>query len=88
MRRDIVKRRVGTALYQVMEHGDQIMAGALAITGPSAAWDMLLKLPALAGGVAGAATWALHSCSALSSSSCRSSSCGHCSSGASRCSSR
>ena len=54
MRRDIVKRRVGPALYQVMEPGDQIMAGASAITGPSLAWDMFLPLPALAGGVAGA----------------------------------
>jgi hypothetical protein len=55
VRRDIVKRRVGPALYQVMEPGDQIMAGALAITGPSTAWEVLLTLPALAGGVAGAA---------------------------------
>ena len=54
MRRDIVKRRVGPALYQVMEPGDQIMAGALAIAGPSLSWDMFLTLPALAGAVAGA----------------------------------
>ena len=37
-----------------MEPGDQIMAGALAVTGPSAAWDLFLALPALAGGVTGA----------------------------------
>ena len=55
MRRDIVKRRVGPALYEAMESGDQVMAGALAMTGPSPAWEMLLTLPALAGGVAGAA---------------------------------
>ena len=55
MRRDIVKRRVGPALYEAMEPGDQIMAGALAMTGPSPAWELLLALPALAGGVTGAA---------------------------------
>jgi hypothetical protein len=55
VRRDIVKRRVGPALYEAMEPGDQIMAGALAMTGPSPAWEMLLTLPALAGSVAGAA---------------------------------
>ncbi len=55
MRRDIVKRRVGPALFEAMEPGDQFMAGALAMTGPSPAWEMLLTLPALAGGVAGAA---------------------------------
>jgi hypothetical protein len=52
VRREIVKRRVGPALYQVMEPGDQIMAGALATTGPSAIWDLLLTLPVLAGTVA------------------------------------
>jgi hypothetical protein len=55
VRRDIVKRRVGPALYEAMEPGDQIIAGALAMTGPSPAWELLLALPALAGGVAGAA---------------------------------
>jgi hypothetical protein len=38
-----------------MEPGDQIMAGALAMTGPSPVWELLLTLPALAAGVAGAA---------------------------------
>jgi len=37
-----------------MEPGDQIMAGALAITGPSNAWDLLLALPALGAITAGA----------------------------------
>jgi hypothetical protein len=55
VRREVVKRRVGSALYQVMEPGDQIMAGALAMTGPTPAWDLLLALPALAGGAAAAA---------------------------------
>ena len=55
MRREAIKRRVSPALYQVMEPDDQIMAGALAMTGPSPAWDALLALPALAGGIAGAA---------------------------------
>ncbi len=55
MRRDIVKRRVGPALYEAMEPGDQIISGALAMTGPSPAWELLLVLPALAGTVAGAA---------------------------------
>jgi len=55
VRRQIVKRRAGAALYEVMEPGDQIMAGTLAMTGPSALWELLLALPALAGGVAGAA---------------------------------
>lgn len=55
MRREVLKRRVGPALYQVMEPGDEIMAGALAITGPSPAWDLLLGLSALAGVAAGAA---------------------------------
>lgn len=53
--RDVVKSRVGPALYQVMEPGDQIMAGTLAITGPSTAWDLLPVLPGLAGSAAGAA---------------------------------
>ena len=55
MRREIVKRRVGPALHEAMEPGDQIMAGALAMTGPSPVWELLLTLPALAAGVAGAA---------------------------------
>jgi hypothetical protein len=55
VRSEIVKRRVGPALYEVMEPGDQIMAGTLAMTGPSPAWELLLALPALAGAVAGAA---------------------------------
>src|SRR3984885_15919708 len=38
-----------------MEPGDQIIAGALAMTGPSRPWELLLALPALAGGLAGAA---------------------------------
>jgi hypothetical protein len=50
VRRNIIKRRVGPALYQVMETSDQIMAGALAMTGPSPAWDLLLAFPALFGG--------------------------------------
>jgi hypothetical protein len=54
VRRDIVKRRVGPALHEAMEPGDQIIAGALAMTGPSPSWELLLALPALAGGVAGA----------------------------------
>jgi hypothetical protein len=54
VRREIVKRRVGPALYQVTEPGDQIMAGTLATTGPSAIWDLLLGLPVLAGTVASA----------------------------------
>jgi hypothetical protein len=54
VRTEVVKRRVGPALYGVMEPGDQIMAGALAMTGPSPAWDGLLALPALVGGIAGA----------------------------------
>jgi hypothetical protein len=55
VRREIVKRRVSDALYQVMEPGDQIIAGALLMTGPSPVWELLLALPALAGGVAAAA---------------------------------
>jgi hypothetical protein len=51
---EVVKRRVGGALYQVMEPGDQILAGALAMTGPSPAWDLLLALPVLVGAGAGA----------------------------------
>jgi hypothetical protein len=50
VRREVLKRRVGPALYQVMEPGDQIVAGALAMTGPTPAWDLLFALPALIGG--------------------------------------
>jgi hypothetical protein len=37
-----------------MEPGDQIMAGALAMTGPTPAWELLFALPALIGGTIGA----------------------------------
>jgi hypothetical protein len=53
VRREAVKRRVGPALYQAMEPGDQIIAGTLAISGSAPAWDALAALPALAGGIAG-----------------------------------
>ena len=55
MRKEIVKRRVGPALNQVMEPGDQIIAGALVITGPSAAWDLFPALCAVVCGVLGSA---------------------------------
>jgi hypothetical protein len=53
VRTETVKRRVGPALYQVMEPGDQIIAGALAMSGYSPAWDLLAAVPSLAGGVVG-----------------------------------
>jgi len=55
VRRETVKRRVGPALYQVMEPGDQIIAGVLVITGPSAAWDLFPALCAVFCGVLGSA---------------------------------
>jgi hypothetical protein len=54
VRREAVRRRVGPVLYQVMEPGDQIIAGTWAMSGWSAAWDALAGLPAIAGGVVGA----------------------------------
>jgi hypothetical protein len=53
VRTEVVKRRVGPALYQVMEPGDQIIAGTLAMSGYSPAWDVLAALPSVAGGIAG-----------------------------------
>jgi hypothetical protein len=50
VRTDVVKRRVGPALYQAMEPGDQIIAGALAMSGYSPAWDVLASVPSVAGG--------------------------------------
>jgi hypothetical protein len=41
VRRKTVKRTVGPALYGVMEPGDQIIAGTLAVTGPAPWLDML-----------------------------------------------
>jgi hypothetical protein len=54
VRREVVKRRVGPALYQAMEPDDQIIAGALAMSGCSPTWDVLAGGPAVASGVAGA----------------------------------
>jgi hypothetical protein len=48
VRRKMVKQRVGPALYQVMEPGDQIIAGTWAQTGPSPLVDTLASLPFLA----------------------------------------
>lgn len=55
MRKEVVKRRVGPALYQAMEPGDQIIAGTWAMSGSSPAWDVLAAVPAVAGGVVAAA---------------------------------
>jgi hypothetical protein len=41
LRRATIKRRVGPALYQVMEPGDQIIAGTWASAGPGPASDLL-----------------------------------------------
>jgi hypothetical protein len=54
-RREVVKRRVEPALHKVMQPGDQITAGTWALSGSAPAWDALAGLPAIAGGVAGAA---------------------------------
>jgi hypothetical protein len=54
VRREVVKRRVGPALYQAMEPGDQIIAGTWAMSGCSPAWDVLAGAPGVASGVAGA----------------------------------
>jgi hypothetical protein len=54
VRREILKRRLGPALYQVMEPGDHIVAGTLAMTGPSPAWELFLALPVLIGTTAAA----------------------------------
>ena len=53
-RRTALKRKVGPALYRVMEPGDQIVAGTWAMAGPAPAWDALGALPAIAAGVIGA----------------------------------
>jgi len=53
VRPDVVKRRVGPALDQAMEPGDQIIAGTLAMSGYSPAWDVLAAAPAIGSGVAG-----------------------------------
>jgi hypothetical protein len=55
VRREAVRRRVGPALYQVMEPGDQIIAGTWAMSGSAPAWDALAALPAIALGIAGGA---------------------------------
>ena len=55
-RRSTVKRKVGPALYQVMEPGDQIIAGTLAMSGIGPWLEMLfipLALLVVALGVAG-----------------------------------
>jgi hypothetical protein len=54
VRRQVVKRRVGPALYQVMEPGDQIVGGTLAMTG-SMTWDLIAFVPAITAGVLGTA---------------------------------
>jgi hypothetical protein len=52
VRREVVKRRVGPALDQALEPGDRIIAGTLAVSGYSPAWDLLAAAPAIASGVA------------------------------------
>ena len=52
-RRSTVKRRVGPALYQVMEPGDQIIAGTLAMSGIGPWLEMLFILLVIALEVAG-----------------------------------
>jgi hypothetical protein len=41
VRTEVVKRRVGSALYQAMEPGDQIIVGTSAMSRYSPAWDLL-----------------------------------------------
>jgi hypothetical protein len=53
VRKEVVKRRVGPALYQAMEPGDEIVAGTWAMSGCSPAWDVLAGVPGIASGVAG-----------------------------------
>jgi hypothetical protein len=53
VRKEVVKRRVGPALYQAMEPGDQIMAGTWAMSGCSPAWDVLAGAPGIVSGVVG-----------------------------------
>jgi hypothetical protein len=53
VRTEVIKRRVGPALYQAMEPGDQIIAGTFAMSGYSPSWDALAAVPTIAGGVAG-----------------------------------
>lgn len=45
VRRNTVKRSVGPALYQVMEPGDLIIAGTLAVTGPTPWLEALGAVP-------------------------------------------
>jgi hypothetical protein len=45
MRRKVIKQRVGPALYQVMEPGEEIMAGLLAIEGLPPLLDLIVALP-------------------------------------------
>jgi hypothetical protein len=53
VRKEVVKRRVGPALYQAMEPGDEIIAGTWAMSGCSPAWDVLAGVPGVASGVVG-----------------------------------
>jgi hypothetical protein len=50
VRKEVVKRRVGPALYQAMEPGDEIIAGTWAMSGCSPAWDVLASVPSVVGG--------------------------------------
>jgi hypothetical protein len=45
VRRKVIRQRVGPALYQVMEPGDEIMAGMLAMAGLPPLLDMIVGLP-------------------------------------------
>jgi hypothetical protein len=56
VRTEVVKRRVGPALYLAMEPGDQIIAGTSAMSGYSPAWDVLASVPSVAGGVVSSAS--------------------------------